>query len=69
MPTTNVNRSAELVEFVKSDVASGERATASEIGREEKIAALRREVSIGVEQARAGRFSQRSVLDIVAGLG
>jgi antitoxin ParD1/3/4 len=79
MPTMNVSLSAELVSFVEGEVASGEYGTASEVvrdglrrllhekaTREEKAAILRREVGRGLDQARAGRFSRRSVADIAA---
>jgi antitoxin ParD1/3/4 len=81
MPTMNVSLSAEFVAFVEREVKSGEYGTASEVVRdalrllrreraaeEEKMAVLRREVAIGVEQARAGRLSKRSVSDIAASL-
>ncbi len=35
---------------------------------EEKLAVLRREVGIGVAQARAGNFSKRSISDVAAEL-
>ena len=75
----NVSLSAEFAEFIEAEVASGAYATASEVVRDglrllrrgkaaydERIEILRREVGIGVEQARAGRLSQRSVADIAA---
>jgi antitoxin ParD1/3/4 len=75
----NVSLSAELVAFVEDEVASGQYGTASEVvrdglrrllhekaTREEKAAILRREVGRGLEQARAGGFSRRSVADIAA---
>jgi len=78
--TMNVSLSEELVDFVESEVASGEYATASEVVRDglrllrrekaasqERILILRREVAIGVAQARSGRLSRRSVADIAAG--
>ncbi len=77
MPTMNVSLSSELAAFVEEEVASGEYGTASEVVRdglrrllhdkavrEEKAAVLRREVGLGLEEARAGRFSRRSVADI-----
>jgi antitoxin ParD1/3/4 len=79
MPTMNVSLSAELVAFVEDEVASGQYGTASEVvrdglrrllhdkaTREEKAAVLRREVGRGLDQAQAGRLSQRSVADIAA---
>lgn len=77
MPTMNVSLPEKLTEFIESEVRSGEYGTASEVVRdglrllqrekavrEEKLAVLRREVGIGVEQARARRFSKRSVEEI-----
>jgi len=79
MPTMNVSLSAEFIAFVEDEVASGEYGTASEVvrdglrrllhdkaTREEKAAVLRREVGRGLDQARAERFSRRSVSDIAA---
>jgi len=75
--TMNVSLSAEFADFVEAQVASGAYASASEVVRDglrllrreqaahdEKIAILRREIGIGVEQARQGRFSKRSIADI-----
>lgn len=79
MPTMNVSLSDQLVEFVESEIASGEYGTASEVVRDglrlllrdrearaEKLAILQREIGIGVKQARAKRFSKRSIRDIGA---
>jgi antitoxin ParD1/3/4 len=81
MPTMNVSLPAEFVEFVEQEVASGEYGTASEVvrdslrllqrekaAREEKLAVLRREVNLGVDQAREGRLSKRSISDIANSL-
>jgi antitoxin ParD1/3/4 len=81
MATMNVSLSAEFAEFVEAEVASGSYASASEVVRDglrllrrekaaydERIEILRREVGIGVEEARAGRLSKRSVADIAAEL-
>ena len=81
MPTMNVSLSDEFVEFVESEIASGEYSTASEVvrdalrvlkreraGREEKLVVLRRELAIGLEQVQAGRFSNKSVADIAESL-
>ena len=81
MATMNVSLSDEFVAFVESEVASGGYATASEVVRDglrllqrekaahnEKILILQREVGIGVEQARAGRLSKRSVAELAAEL-
>ena len=77
MATMNVSLSAEFAEFVEAEVASGSYASASEVVRDglrllrrekaahdEKIEVLRREIGIGVEQARQGRFSKRSIAEI-----
>jgi antitoxin ParD1/3/4 len=79
MPTMNVSLPSELAAFVEEEVASGEYGTASEVvrdglrrllhekaTREEKAAVLRREVGRGLDQARAGQFSRRSIADIAA---
>jgi antitoxin ParD1/3/4 len=79
MPTMNVSLSREFIEFVERETASGEYASASEVvrdalrllrrekaARKERLAILRREVGVGIEQAKAGRLSQRSVADIAA---
>jgi antitoxin ParD1/3/4 len=77
MATMNVSLPTPMVEFVEDMVASGGYSSSSEVVREalrllrderaiaqEKAAILRREVGIGLEQARAGRFSDRSVAEI-----
>jgi len=77
----NVSLPAELAEFVERQVASGEYSTASEVvrdglrlmrrdrnARDEKLAVLRREVGVGIDQARAGRLSKRSAAGIAATL-
>jgi antitoxin ParD1/3/4 len=79
MPTMNVSLSSELVNFVEGEISSGEYGTASEVVRDglrlllrdkearaDKLAVLRREVGIGVRQARAKRFSNRSITEIGA---
>jgi len=81
MATKNVSLSEEFAEFVEAQVACGAYASASEVMRDglrllrreqaahdEKIEILRREIGIGVEQARAGRLSKHSVADIAAAL-
>lgn len=81
MPTMNVSLPAEFIEFVENEVASGEYGTASEVirdslrllrreraAREERLAVLRREINIGVEQARKGQFSTLTISDIAASL-
>jgi antitoxin ParD1/3/4 len=77
MATMNVSLSEEFAEFVETQVASGAYASASEVVRDglrllrreqaahdEKIEILRREIGIGIEQARQGRFSKRSIAEI-----
>lgn len=79
MATMNVSLSKEFADFVEAQVSSGGYASASEVVRDglrllrreqavqdEKIAILRREIVIGVEEARQGRFSKQSVVDICA---
>jgi antitoxin ParD1/3/4 len=81
MATMNVSLSEEFVAFVERAVASGEYTSASEVVRDglrllqrakaahdEKIRILQREVGIGIEQARSGRLSKRSVAEIAAEL-
>lgn len=79
MPTMNVSLPAELARFVEAEVASGEYGTASEVVREglrllrrqretydAKLAALRKEIDIGLADIAAGRISDRSIDDIMA---
>ena len=81
MPTMNVSLSREFVDFVERELKSGEYGSASEVvrdglrllrrekaARDERLAILRREVGVGIEQAAAGRFSERSIDDITAAL-
>jgi len=81
MATMNVSLSDEFAEFINGAVASGEYSTASEVVRdalrllrrekaahEEKLAILRREIEIGLEDVRAGRLSNRTARDIAAEL-
>ncbi len=77
MATMNVSLPTPMVEFVEDMVASGGYSSSSEVVREalrllrheraieqEKAVILRREVGIGLEQARAERFSDRTVSEI-----
>lgn len=77
MPTMNVNLTSEIAEFVSSEVASGDYATASELVRDalrllrrerdveaQKLEILRRKIDVGLEQAERGEFSKRSVMEI-----
>jgi antitoxin ParD1/3/4 len=79
MPTMNVSLPAALAEFVEKEVASGNYATASEVVRdglrmlreeravyEEKLAILRREIQVAVDEVNAGQFSDRTVMEILA---
>ncbi len=79
MPTMNVSLPAALAEFVEKEVASGNYSTASEVVRDglrmlreeravyqEKLAILRREIQVGVDEVRAGKFSDRTVMEILA---
>lgn len=81
MPTMNVSLPTALAKFVEGEVASGAYSTASEVVRdglrllrrekdahEEKLAILKREIQLGIDDVRAGRFSERSVMDILADL-
>jgi antitoxin ParD1/3/4 len=75
----NASLSKELAGFVEAQMASGAYVSACEVVRDglrllrreqaahdEKIEILRREVGIGVEQTRQGRFWTQSVADICA---
>lgn len=79
MPTMNVSLPQALAEFVEKEVASGNYATASEVVRdglrmlrearavyEEKLAILRREIQVAVDEVNAGQFSDRTVMEILA---
>lgn len=79
MATMNVSLSKEFADLVEAQVVSGAYASASEVVRDglrllrreqtaydEKIEILRREVAIGIDQARQGRFSKQSIADICA---
>jgi antitoxin ParD1/3/4 len=77
MPTMNVSLPRELAAFVEDEVASGDYGTASEVVREalrllrrereqyeQKMAILRRELQIGMDDIEAGRISSNTVEDI-----
>lgn len=77
MATMNVSLPADMVEFVEGEVAEGGYASSSEVVRDalrllqhdkaleqEKLAILRREINLGLEDAAAGRFSSKTVRDI-----
>ncbi len=77
MATMNVSLPADMVDFVENEVAEGGYASSSEVVRDalrllqhdksledEKLAILRREINIGLEDVAAGRFSAKTVSDI-----
>ncbi len=77
MPTMNVSLTEEMAEYVSSELASGDYASASEVVRdalrslrrereveEEKLVMLRNAVQIGIAEADSGDFSERTVSDI-----
>jgi antitoxin ParD1/3/4 len=79
MPTMNVSLTQALAEFVEKEVASGNYSTASEVVRdglrmlreeravyEEKLANLRREIQVGVDDLEAGRVDNRPIEEIMA---
>jgi antitoxin ParD1/3/4 len=78
MPTMNVSLTAEMVKFVEDEVANGEYVSASEVVREalrtlkhdrdveaNKLRILREEIGKGMDDADSGRFSDRTVDDIL----
>jgi antitoxin ParD1/3/4 len=82
MPTMNVSLPKPLVDFVEDEVSSGAYATASEVVRDalrllrrskaleaERSAILRREIAVGLEDAREGRLSGRSISEIAEAVG
>jgi len=81
MPTMNVSLPQGLADFVEKEVQSGAYSTASEVVRdglrllseeraayEEKLAILRREIQVGIDDLEAGRISTKTVLEIAAEL-
>ena len=77
MPTMNASLPNELAAFVEGEVASGDYSTASEVVREalrllrrereqyeQKMAILRRELQIGMDDIEAGRISSDTVEDV-----
>jgi antitoxin ParD1/3/4 len=77
MATMNVSLTSALADFVEEEVGSGAYVSASEVVRDglrllqrerqvarEKLAILRREVDAGLEDMRAGRYSDRTVGEI-----
>lgn len=81
MATMNVDLPKPMLDFVDDMVAEGRYASSSEVvgaalrllrdeqaTRREETAVLRRAVGLGLDDAAAGRFSDRSVLEIAAGV-
>lgn len=77
MATMNVSLPADMVDFVESEVSRGGYSSSSEVVRDalrllqhdkaleqEKLAILRREIAIGLDDAAAGRSSRKSISDI-----
>lgn len=77
MTTMNVSLPQSLADYVELEVKSGDYGTASEVVREalrllrrersageERLAILRGAVAVGLEDASAGRFSDRSIREI-----
>jgi antitoxin ParD1/3/4 len=74
----NVSLTDEMVRFVEDEVASGDYVSASEVVRDalramkhdknveaNKLRILREEVGKGIDDADSGRFSKRTVDDIL----
>ena len=79
MPTTSVNLTDSLFEWINTKVAAGEYNNASEVFREAlrlmksrdergelELANLRQKVAAGLAQAERGEFSPRDVRQIIA---
>ena len=79
MPTMNVSLTADIVDFVEGELATGDYASASEVVREalrllrrdkaiaqEKLVILRREITSALDQVEDGRLSDRTIMDIAA---
>lgn len=77
MATMNVSLPAEMMAFVEAEVSAGDYASASEVVRDalrllrreraaeqERIAILRREIQLGLDDAEAGRLSRISAAEI-----
>ena len=77
MATMNVSLPVDMVDFVEQEVAEGGYASSSEVVRDalrllqhdkalerEKLAILRREIQIGLDDAEAGRLSNKTVAQI-----
>lgn len=81
MAKIDVSLPQDLAEFLERQVSSGGYGSASEVvgdalrllrreaaAHDEKLAILRREVGVGIRQAREGRLSTNSVSQIAAAL-
>ena len=79
MGTMNVSLPTDMIDFVESEVSSGDYGSSSEVVRDalrllrhdkalerEKLEILRREIAIGLEDVAAGRFSHQTVDEIAA---
>lgn len=77
MATMNVSLPKEMLDFVENEVEQGDYSSSSEVVRDalrllqhdkarqqEKLAILQREINIGIDAARAGRFSKKKVHEI-----
>jgi len=77
MPTMNINLTDEFAEFVSSEIAGGEYASASEMVRDAqrlmrrdrdmeayKLELLRQQIDVGMAQAASGDYSDRTVSQI-----
>lgn len=77
MATMNISMPKEMAEFVEGEVASGDYSSSSEVVREalrllrhekaqerEKLAILKREIGIAIEEMEAGKTVRISASDI-----
>ncbi|MFN4124729.1 type II toxin-antitoxin system ParD family antitoxin [Pannonibacter indicus] len=77
MATMNVSLPADVLDFVEDEAAQGEYATSSEVIRDalrllqhekaaeqERLALLCREVSVGLDDMRAGRTTSKTAAEI-----
>jgi antitoxin ParD1/3/4 len=77
MATMNISLPSDMVAFVENEVDQGGYASSSEVVREalrllrhdkdlarEKLAILRREITIGLDAAANGQFSTKTVREI-----
>lgn len=77
MATKNISLTADMADFVDAEVAAGGYTSSSEVVRDalrllqhdkaleqEKLAILKREINVGLEDARSGRFSKKTVGEI-----